>query len=104
MSSSYAYPVQQPLTPIYQCEAQAHHTLHSVKEHLRHLCAQNAHQLVKVETMDGDCHEGHIVFCDRSIVYLRLSHEGHNRAFPPNPYSNAILPLVLFDLLAITLV
>lgn len=49
------------------------------------------------------------MLCDRSIMFLQLSNEGLSRAFlpgPPNPYfyNNVILPLVLFDLLAITLI
>ncbi|SDS73857.1 hypothetical protein SAMN05444162_2158 [Paenibacillaceae bacterium GAS479] len=101
------YQTQHALAPIYECETYAHHTLRSVKDHLNQLCAQNAHRLVKVETMDGEVYEGTIVLCDRSIVYLSLSNEGNSRAFTPGaqgPYNNVILPLVLFDLLAITLV
>ncbi|MBP1996523.1 hypothetical protein [Paenibacillus eucommiae] len=103
--SSMAQPT---LTPIYQCHSEVHQLLCSVKDHLHQLCGQHANRLVKVETMDGEVFEGHIVHCDKSILYLSLSNEGYSRAFfpgYPNPYvnSNVVLPLVLFNLLAISL-
>ncbi|MGN7457313.1 hypothetical protein ACTHPH_21080 [Paenibacillus pasadenensis] len=96
-------------TRVYHCESDHHETLLGVKQRLQALCAEHAYRLVKVETMDGDVYEGKIVLCDRSIMFLQLSNEGLSRAFlpgPPNPYfyNNVILPLVLFDLLAITLI
>ncbi|MFC5468250.1 hypothetical protein ACFPPD_05920 [Cohnella suwonensis] len=101
-------PVQHELKPIYQCDSKLHQTLKSARENLHQLCARHARKLVKVETMDGDVYEGHIVHWDRGVVYLCLSNEGYARAFfpgPPNPYlyNNFVLPLVLFNLLAITL-
>ena len=104
MSSKNA--VQPQLTPIYQCESNVHQTLRSVRDHLHQLCTRHANRLVKVETMDGDVFEGHILHCDRGIVYICLSNEGAARGFfpaPPNPYSNLVLPLVLFNLLTIAL-
>lgn len=99
--------VQQAHRPIYQCDANVHQTLKSVKDHLHQLCANHANRLVKVELMDGDVFEGHIVHCDRGLLFICLSNEGAQRAFfpgGPNPfYYNNVLPLVLFDLLAITL-
>ncbi|RAP73407.1 hypothetical protein [Paenibacillus montanisoli] len=101
---------QKPAThenkPIYQCDSKVHHTMKSVKDHLHHLCATHANRLVKVETCDGDVFEGHIVYCDRGMLYICLSNEGCNRAFFPNYpsyYNNFVLPLVLFNLLAISL-
>ncbi|WP_256760414.1 hypothetical protein [Cohnella sp. WQ 127256] len=103
--------VQQELTPIYQCNPEVHQMLKSIKVHLHQLCADHSHRLVKVETMDGDVFEGYIVHCDRGILHLRLSNEGYARAFfpgpPPPPFnnnSNFVLPLVLFNLLAISLI
>jgi len=104
MSSPYA---AQHLTPIYQCDANLHRTLQSVRDHLHQVCARHANQPVRVETFDGDVFEGHILHCDRGILYLCLSNEGYARAFFPgpfNPYSNFVLPLVLFNLLAISLI
>jgi len=99
---------QPKLTPIYQCNSEIHHLLHSMKEHLHQLCDQHKNRLVKVETIDGEVFEGHIVHHEKGIVFLSLSNEGHDRAFfpgYPNPYfnNNVILPLVLFNLLTIAL-
>ncbi|MFC5402630.1 hypothetical protein [Cohnella soli] len=101
--------VQHELKPIYQCDSKLHLTLKTARENLHQLCAQHAHKLVKVEMMDGDVYEGRIVHWDRGVFYLCLSNEGYERGFfpgtpPPNPYSNFVLPLVLFNLLAITLI
>ncbi|RED55723.1 hypothetical protein [Cohnella lupini] len=109
MSSSIT--ANEQLTPIYKCDNQHHETLKSIKDHVHHLCSHHANRWVKVETMDGDVFEGHIVHCDRGIVYLSLSNEGYARGFfpgpypgPVNPYNNFVLPLVLFNLLAISLI
>ncbi|TVX96914.1 hypothetical protein [Cohnella terricola] len=104
MSSPYA---AQQLTPIYQCDGDLHRTLQSLKDHLHQVCAHHANRPVRIETIDGDVFEGHIMHCDRGILYLGLSNEGYERAFfpgPVNPYSNFVLPLVLFNLLAISLI
>jgi len=99
--------VKHELKPIYQCEPHIRQTLQSVQDRLHRLCGQHAQRLVRVETVDGDVFEGHIVHCDRGVVYLRLSNEAGDRGFfpaPPNPYyTNFVLPLVLFNLLAISL-
>ncbi|MFC5703315.1 hypothetical protein ACFPVX_18670 [Cohnella faecalis] len=97
---------QQELTPIYQCDSHLHHTLRSARDHLHQLCAHHANRLVRAETMDGDVFEGHILHSDRGIVYLSLSNESYARAFfppPLNPTANFVLPLVLFNLLTISL-
>lgn len=102
MSSPNAAPHK--LTPIYQCDSDVHRTLRSVRDHLHRLCAHHVNRLVKVETMDGDVFEGYVRHCDRGILYLCLYNEGHRAFFPgSNPYGNFVLPLVLFNLLAISL-
>lgn len=98
MSNQQAAPLQ--LSPVYHCQSDTHQFLRSVQEHLHGICSRHANQLVKVETVDGDVFEGHIVHIDRSILYLRLSNEEGTRAFLPGAF---ILPLVLYDLLAISL-
>ncbi|REE83940.1 hypothetical protein A8990_116119 [Paenibacillus taihuensis] len=92
--------------PIWQCDAKVHRTMMAVKDHLHQLCADHVHRLVKVETCDGDVFEGHIVSCHRGVLFICLSNEGCDRAFfPGGPpvYYNNVLPLVLFNLLAISL-
>ncbi len=100
--------VQPQLKPIYQCGSHIHRTLRSVREQLHQLCDQHANRLVVIETMDGDVFEGYIRHCHNGVLYLTLSNEGCARAFfsgppPPNPYANFVLPLVLFNLLTISL-
>ncbi|MFD0713085.1 hypothetical protein [Paenibacillus sp. GCM10027626] len=100
-------PTAQPQSkPIYQCDDHLHHTLKSYREQLHQLCAHHVNQRVMVETMDGDVFEGHIVHCERGVLFLQLANDGHTRGFFPgyaNPYSSTILPLVLFNLLTISL-
>ncbi|MBJ6362163.1 hypothetical protein ACFOQM_12755 [Paenibacillus sp. GCM10012307] len=101
---------QPAVTPIYHCCSEVHQVLHSVRSQLHQLCNEHIHRLVKIETIDGDVFEGHVAHFDNSYLYLNLSHPGYTRAFVPgfgfpgsNPNSNFILPLVLFNLLTISL-
>ncbi|THF84597.1 hypothetical protein [Cohnella fermenti] len=83
--------------------------LKAVQDHVHAVCAPHTHKLVKVEMMDGDVFEGRIVHCDKGVLYLHLSTDAGERGFFPgptpfpNPYSNFVLPLVLFNLLTISL-
>lgn len=99
---SVQYPGHQEQT-LYQAEPNMTHSIKSIRDHIHHLCKQHANQLVRVETLDGDVFEGTIVQCDRGILYLSLPGNGHQRGFGPSYYNNVILPLVLFELLVITL-
>ncbi|MFC7678811.1 hypothetical protein [Paenibacillus sp. GCM10028914] len=78
-------------------------SLKSTRDHIHHLCSKHMNQHIRVETIDGDVFEGIIVQCDRGILYLKQPIEGGHRAFGPNYYNNVILPLVLYELLVITL-
>ncbi|WP_010277439.1 LSm family protein [Paenibacillus senegalensis] len=70
------------------------------------VCKTCMNRKVRVETRLGETYEGHIVHVDDHYVYLRLDQE-QSRAFFPgayNPFFNqTVLPLVLFNLLTITL-
>ncbi|SFJ73884.1 hypothetical protein SAMN02799624_05756 [Paenibacillus sp. UNC496MF] len=107
MSSQKTAP--QELSPLYQCDSKVHQTLKAVHDHLHRLCCDHTHRLVKMETMEGDVFEGHIVHCHKGVVYICLNDEGSHRAFFPGapfpyPYYNRfVLPLVLFNLLTISL-
>ncbi|WP_028561966.1 hypothetical protein [Paenibacillus pinihumi] len=101
---------QPAVTPLYECCSEVHQVLNSVRGQLHQLCNEHIHRLVKIETIDGDVFEGHIMHFDNSNLYLSLSNEGYTRAFvpgfgfpPPYPGNNFILPLVLFNLLTISL-
>ncbi|RAV02365.1 hypothetical protein [Paenibacillus sp. YN15] len=98
---------------VYQADNQHVETVKGVREKLHGLCKQrlmNRHVLVK--TIDGHEYEGIIVFIDDGNVYLSLAvdEELNKRFFPYGPGfygpvnpAGAMLPLVLYNLLAITL-
>ncbi|QHT58790.1 hypothetical protein GXP70_01545 [Paenibacillus lycopersici] len=100
-------PSHHPMKPIYQCDDNVHQTLRNVHDQLHRLCTSHMHRLVKVELMDGDVFEGHIVHCDKGILVICLNNEYGHRGFFPGPvgpnFNNYVLPLVLFNLLAISL-
>ncbi|MGM1045645.1 MAG: hypothetical protein ACQEXX_05820 [Bacillota bacterium] len=79
------------------------HSLKATRDHIHHICRQHVNQLVRVETLDGDVFEGFIAHCDNGILYLKLPGKGSPRGFGPNYYNDVILPLVLYELLVITL-
>ncbi len=99
---------------VYQADNQHVDAVKGVREKLHGICKQrlmNRHVMVK--TIDGHEYEGIIVFIDDGNVYLSLAQdeELNKRFFPyggfygPGPVNpgGAILPLVLYNLLAITL-
>lgn len=88
---------------LYQAGPHHPQSMKKAREHMHHLCNQHINQLVRVETLDGEVFEGVIVQCDRSILYLKIPGKGSPRAFMPNYYNDVILPLVLYELLVITL-
>ncbi|WP_234032929.1 hypothetical protein [Paenibacillus faecalis] len=88
---------------LYQAGENYSHGLKSTRDHIHHLCRKHMNQLVRVETMDGDVFEGIIVHCDRGIMHLSLPASNSYRGFNPFFYSDVILPLVLYELLVITL-
>lgn len=103
------YPAQSQT--IFEMDAKEVEVLTKCKDKLHAICVQHMHKHVRVRTVHGSTHEGVIVHIDHYYVYLQQSH-GHSRAFLPYPYSypyynpyysNVILPLALFDLLAIAL-
>lgn len=83
-------------------------TLKSIRERVHAACKQYMHKNVRIQTIDSHIYEGTIVHVDGRQLYLSVpqSMEMERQFFYPfyNPYySNVILPLVLFDLLTITL-
>lgn len=97
---------------IYEADTAHVETVRSLREKLHGVCkTQLMNKYVKVQTLDGHEYEGVIVFVDGGQIYLSLAedHPQDSRFFPyPNPYqpfnpASAVLPLVLYDLLAITL-
>lgn len=111
---SYAMPGQQQV--VYQADPSHAENVQAVRERLWKVCGGLLHRRIQVRTVDGHVHEGIVVHIDGSHIYLSVTqNRGDSRAFfPPfSPFSpftpfpfvpsSAILPLVLFDLLVITL-
>ncbi len=105
--------VYTPGQVVYQADNQHVEAAKGVREKLQGICKHrlmNRHVMVK--TIDGHEYEGIIVFIDDGNVYLSLAQdeELNKRFFPYGPGfygpvnpGGAILPLVLYNLLAITL-
>lgn len=98
---SLKYPGYQQQT-LYQAEPNTSHALKSVREQISHICMKYVNQQVRIETLDGDVFEGMIVNCNKGILYIQMPipQQTGQRSFV---YNNLILPLVLYELLVITL-
>lgn len=103
---------------IYAVEKDVVELLHKTRERVHGLCRQYMNRPVQIETVDGEVFEGMIINVDRHYIYLQstaaATHVHMARTPYPytpgtyypqyNPYAQQILPLVLFNLLAITLI
>lgn len=85
---------------LYQADGTFTTHVKKVRDTLVPLCNTHLHRHVRVETMDGHKYEGMIVRVDGGHLYLQVS---PNRSYSSYYYNNVILPLVLFELLVITL-
>lgn len=89
---------------VYQANPHTVHNLKSVRDHLHQICRKHMNQYVRIETMDGHVYQGVIVNCDKGLLYLQVPPHPHHRQFLSHYYYNTvILPLVLYELLVITL-
>jgi hypothetical protein len=114
--------LQQPYSNpqvIYEADQVHVETVKTLREKLHGVCKTKLmNKYVKVQTLDGHEFEGIIVFIDGSQIYLSLAEDddrsyripypgypypGYPQPYPPFNPGSAILPLVLYDLLAITL-
>ncbi|MFD0870746.1 Uncharacterised protein [Chlamydia abortus] len=94
---------------VYQADAERVETIKSIRSKVRMICGQCMQRPVRVEMIDGHVYEGTIVHMDNGHLYLSVpQYPSMQRSFW-NPYYNAyaynnvILPLVLYELLVITL-
>lgn len=93
---------------IYQAEPMVVQALSDCRRKLHHICGQHIHRRVQVRMDNGQTYVGTIAGFDDQFLYLNVS-GGEMR--PPVyypfagfvPYSSSILPLVLFNLLTISL-
>ncbi|MFD1773493.1 hypothetical protein [Paenibacillus rhizophilus] len=95
------YPAMQQQV-LYQAEPSSVQTLKSIQDRTHHICKTYINRRVRIQTLSGHVHEGVIVGCDDRLLYLRISKPGIHRAFY-GPSDEAILTLVLFELLVIVL-
>lgn len=89
---------------LYRIDSTTMHNLRSIQDHVGNICKKHVNTLVRVETVDGDVFEGLLIHCERGILYLRLPSHGTSRSFVPSFQNDFVLPLVLFNLLAISLI
>jgi len=98
---------------VYEADPSHVDTVKTLKEKLHGVCRKQVmNQVVRVQMMDGQSFEGVVLHIDDDHVYLNLAQDEETTRglFPPygpyppyNPAANAVLPLVLYNLLAITL-
>lgn len=91
---------------IYQADPYMAGALQSMREGVHNTSLQYMNKPVRVQTMDGHVYEGTIVNADTSHLYLSVSpHDAMQRGwfYDQYVYNNVILPLVLYELLVITL-
>ncbi|MDF9845329.1 hypothetical protein M2105_006393 [Paenibacillus sp. PastF-1] len=87
---------------LYQADNQAVQNLKSVRHHVHNVCRQHVNQIVQVQTMDGQIVVGRLLGCDKGFFYMGVQQQGGQRAFFGGS-DEAILTLVLYELLVITL-
>ncbi|MGG1633988.1 hypothetical protein [Paenibacillus sp. NRS-1760] len=92
--------MEKPAPVIYEAEAQHTAMVMEVRDRIMNMCGGHMHKYVCVQTIDGHVFEGKLMHIDHCILYLQCTMRDP-RAFM-NPY-NAVLPLVLYELLVITL-
>ncbi|AKG35278.1 hypothetical protein VK70_12395 [Paenibacillus durus ATCC 35681] len=103
-----------PQTLVYQADPTSLHHVKKVRESMHGALKPHINKRVRVHTIDGVTHEGMISGIDEGHLYLTVPASGptmrgfFNPFFPPFPYAvspvgSAILPLVLYNLLAISL-
>ncbi|MBY9081840.1 hypothetical protein KIH86_17480 [Paenibacillus sp. HN-1] len=118
------YPGTQNL--IYQADSASVHHVRKVRDQMHGSLKHYMNRKVRVQTIDGEVYEGCIAGLDAGHLYLTVMYEAttttttttmpapparaffpspfHPTHFPVNPAGSALLPLVLFNLLAISLI
>ncbi|MBW4081342.1 hypothetical protein [Paenibacillus sp. S150] len=115
-----SYQSGQPSTVIYQADPAVVQQLHGVRESLHLSCKPYLNHKVNVQTIDGQIHEGTLAGMDNKHLYLMIPaatelgrgyynpyynpYPGPGYPYPGPVHNNVILPLVLFELLAISLI
>ncbi|GIO32572.1 MULTISPECIES: hypothetical protein [Paenibacillus] len=94
-----------PAQPVlYQAEPHVAQTVKSIRDRVSQICRHYRNQAVRVQTLDGQVYEGVLTHCEKGMLYISIPYpsgqQGQARGLY---YNNVILPLVLYELLAITL-
>ncbi|QJD85313.1 acetyl-CoA acetyltransferase [Cohnella herbarum] len=84
---------------VYKADNQWSEQVRQTRKKLAGICGQCMNRNVRVQTIDGHTYEGVVVGSDQSYLHIMTSDV---RFFGPYA-SNAILTLVLYELLVITL-
>ncbi|MCD9022239.1 hypothetical protein [Cohnella silvisoli] len=84
---------------IYKADNQWSDQVRRTRQKLAGICSQCMNRAVRVQTLDGHTYEGVVIGSDNSYLHIMT---GDARFFGPYA-SNAILTLVLYELLVITL-
>jgi small nuclear ribonucleoprotein (snRNP)-like protein len=106
MSNNIPTPTQ-PQT-VYQADPTFIQSMQAMKANVIELSKQCIHRPVRVQMVEGQQLEGTVVHLDSQYIYLKVEMNSETMRQPYNPYynpynSSVILPLVLYELLVITL-
>jgi sRNA-binding regulator protein Hfq len=106
MSKNNPYPTQPQL--VYQADPTFIQSMQAMKAKVMEQSKQCMHRPVRVQMIEGQQLEGTVVHLDSQYIYLKVEMNPETMRQPYNPYynpynSSVILPLVLYDLLVITL-
>lgn len=97
---------ESPSTPtthvVYQANQPMLQSVQNVRNMLHHTARQHIGKKVQVQNIDGQVWEGVIISADRGILYLQVT-PMHGYPEPRALFGPTILPLVLYELLVITL-
>ncbi|KAF6581615.1 hypothetical protein ACTP13_02810 [Paenibacillus peoriae] len=94
---------------LYQARPELQAELKNIRDHLHYQLSPYMNHTVRVQTMDHQVYEGTIIHIDADHLYLRVPQQYHSpfsgTTTPDRSYAynNVILPLVLYNLLVITL-
>lgn len=108
---------------IYEANDEHVDMVKKIRETCHNLCSTHGHHPVRVQTVNGETYEGRIVHVDFYCLYLEVTPNARQFPFSPyggygyggyggygggygggyNPYYSTVMPLVLFDLLTISL-
>lgn len=102
---------------LYQLHPNTAMSIKNMRDHFHQSCGQYLNHTVRVQTIDGHSYEGTLTAIEGGHLYLspladntasgyvdnRAYYPGYPGYYPSPYYNNTILPLVLYELLVISL-